>query len=221
MLLESRHSDTHMKSIRGIGMALAGLAGFALVSCVSLVTPEQSAIEVSGVKPSSVRVAVADHRKEVAGGRNEDRYYGRCRLGLYGIPTPIIDPKMSVSDRLAAQMEAGFRKRGVDASKVSTTRLSDPLAAADGSSRTLVVRLDNVWMDFANPLTGNESILYFDATAQVVGPGRKVQATARRSFEKEFRYDPNDSLFNQAVWTLQPEFTQLVNQPQIRSALAR
>ena len=157
----------------------------------------------------------------MAGGSHEDRYYGRCRLGLYGIPTPILDPKMSVAERLAAQVQAGFRKRGVEAGVVPVARFADPLAAVRGGRRSLVVRLDNVWMDFANPLTGNESILYFDATARVVGANGRVLATSRRSFEKNFRYDVNDSLFNQAVWTLQPEFTQLLNQPQIRAAQGR
>ncbi len=193
------------------------------VSCVSLVTPEQAAIEVSGVKPASVGVTVADQRTQVSGGFRKSRYYGRTRMS-YGIPQPILDPKMSVADRLAAQLEAGFRKNGVAVHKVATEFRGDPASAirsAGTSSRFLVVKLENVWIDFANPLFGKQSILYFHATAQVMDAGGKVQASTSKRFEKRFRYDVNDSFFNQAVWTLQPEFAALVNRPEIRRALAR
>lgn len=198
---------------------LAGIFGLLLGSCVSIVTPEESAIAVGGRPGAQVAVGVVDHRTEVAGGAREDRYYGRCRLGLYGIPTPILDPKMPVAERLTEQFRHGFRGRGVAAQPLKSERFADPRALVQPDGRTLVVRLNKVWMDFSNPLTGNESILYFDAEAIVFSKDRRVLASARRSFEQNFRYDVNDSLFNQAVWTLHPEFTKLVNDPAVRRAL--
>lgn len=206
-------------------MKLGLLAALACISssCVSLVTPEQASIEVKGVKPAEVGITVADQRTNVSGGFSKAKYYGRTRVS-YGIPQPILDPKMSVADRLAAQLEAGFQKKGVKTHKVSTDFRGDPASAIRGSgasSRFLVVKLEDVWIDFANPMFGRESILYFNATAQVMDAGGKVHATTSKSFERNFRYNPNDSFFNQAVWTLHPEFTELVNRPQIRSALSR
>jgi hypothetical protein len=181
-------------------------------SCVSLVTPEQSAIQPQGSVVSPVGITVADQRTNTSGGFRKDRYYGRCRLS-YGIPSPVLDPKMSVATRLAQQLAAGFKQRG------STVVLEG--SESGTANKTLTVRLNDVWIDFANPLTGNESILYFDATAEVRDRSGKVIATAARKREANFRYDVNDSFFNQAVKTLQPEFTTLINQPSIRAALAR
>lgn len=213
---------------RRLASLLKGAAGFAfaltLNSCVSLVTPEQTAIRPHSKPVSPVGITVADHRTNTAGGR-KDRYYGRCRLGLYGIPTPILDPKLAVAERLGKQLEAGYKQSGVEV-RVTTTNpfsgKSDVVAsfANTGVRKILLVRLDDVWMDFANPLTGNESILYFDATAEVLSPSGASLGSAKKKYQKNFRYDANDSLFNQAVKTLQPEFSTLVNEPAIRRALA-
>ena len=191
-------------------MSFAALgAALSATSCVSLVTPEAAAIRVDSRSASPLGIGVVDKRAQVGGGASKDRYMGRCRLGLYGIPTPVIDPKMSFSERIRQQLEAGFEAKGVS------------VVPAAGAARSLVIRIeDDTWIDFANPLTGNASILYFHATAEVVSGGRTT-ARASRRLQKDFRYDANDSLFNQAVWTFQPEFSALVNDPKIRAALAR
>jgi len=192
-------------------------------ACVSIVTPEQAPVAPSGKTASPVGIAVTDHRTNTAG-MSKDRYYGRVRLS-YGIPTPILDPKMATAERLTRQLEAGFRRQGAEVRSVVTEPFSNagaivPGLAGNGARKVLLVRLNDVWIDFANPIGGNESILYFDATAQVLDPAGRVLATASRKFQRNFRYNPNDSFFNQAVWTLQPEFNALVNESAIRRALA-
>ena len=191
---------------KALSASLALLLACSTTSCVSLVTSEQAAIRPQSKTSSPVGITVVDQRTNTAGGFRKDRYYGRCRLGLYGIPTPILDPKMSTAQRLTQQLEAGFKQQGA--------------VVQSGAPKTLTVRLNDVWMDFANPLTGNDSILYFDATAQVTNPSGRVVGSSSRKFQRNFRYDVNDSLFNQAVKTLQPEFSVLVNQPAIQKALA-
>lgn len=191
-------------------------------SCVSIVTPEQSAIVPVGKTASPVGIAVTDHRTNTTGLR-KDRYYGRVRLS-YGIPTPILDPKMAAAERLTRQLEAGFRSQGAEVRTVTTEPFASnstvvPSLAGAGARKVLLVRLNDVWIDFANPIGGKESILYFDANAQVLDPAGRVLATTTRKFERNFRYDASDSFFNQAVWTLKPEFSALVNEPSIRRAL--
>lgn len=187
-------------------------------------TPEQTAIRPQAKTASSVGIAVTDHRTNTTGFQ-KDRYYGRCRLGLYGIPTPILDPKMAVAERLTKQLEAGYKQQGVEVRVVTAKPFAgkgDVVSsfASTAAPKILLVRLNDVWMDFANPLMGNESILYFDATAEVLSGSGKSLGSATRKFQRNFRYDANDSLFNQAVKTLQPEFSTLVNEPSIRRALA-
>lgn len=211
-----------MVSFSHLRLAAAALC-LAACSCVSIVTPEQSAIAPQGKTASPVGIAVADHRTNTTGLR-KDRYYGRVRLS-YGIPTPILDPKMAAAERLTRQLEAGFRSQGAEVRTLVTEPFAKtpeilPALAGQGARKVLLVRLDDVWIDFANPIGGRESILYFDATAQVLDPSGRVLATATRKFERNFRYNANDSFFNQAVWTLQPEFTALVGQASIRKALA-
>ncbi|MDB6076431.1 MAG: hypothetical protein JWO82_178, partial [Akkermansiaceae bacterium] len=179
----------------------------------------------AGVKKQSLVVAVNDHRTEVSGGSRADRYYGRCRLGLYGIPTPILDPKLTVSDRLSEQIKAGLEGQGAHVRISKTKRFENPTPLPlSMTDKSLTIRLNNVWMDFANPMTGNESILYFEATALVIQPGTRgtsgPKASVTRKYEKKFRYDSHDSLLNQGIKTLQPEFTQLLNDPAIRKALS-
>jgi hypothetical protein len=177
-------------------------------SCVKLVTPESAPIHVNYRSSSPVGVSVVDERVNSSGGRLKDHYLGRCRLGLYGIPSSILDPKMSISERVYEQVKAGFNQKGVEV-----------VPATNGSEKTLVIRIkDDTWIDFANPLYGNESILYFNAAAEVVSNG-KVRAVTQSKLERKFRYDVNDSLFNQAILTLQPEFSKLLNEPKIQSAL--
>jgi hypothetical protein len=132
---------------------------------------------------------------------------------------------MATAERLTRQLEAGFRRQGAEVRSVVTEPFANsgtivPGLAGSGARKVLLVRLNDVWIDFANPIGGRDSILYFDATAQVLDPSGRVLATATRKFERNFRYNANDSFFNQAVWTLQPEFTTLINQPAIRRALA-
>jgi hypothetical protein len=205
--------------VRLLALALA----LATSACVSIVTPEQAPVAPAGKTTSPVGIAVTDHRTSTAGLR-KDRYYGRVRLS-YGIPTPIIDPKMATAERLTRQLEAGFRRQGAEVRSVVTEPFANagaivPGLAGNGARKVLLVRLNDMWIDFANPIGGRESILYFDATAQVLDPAGRVLATASRKFERNFRYNANDSFFNQAVWTLQPEFTALVNESAIRRALA-
>jgi hypothetical protein len=177
-------------------------------SCVKLVTPESAPIRVNYRSSSPVSVSVVDERVNASGGKLKDRYLGRCRLGFYGIPTSILDPKMNISQRVYEQIKVGFAQKGVEVTP-----------ADSGSVKTLVIRIkDDTWIDFANPLYGKESILYFNATAEVVSNG-KARAGAQSKFERKFRYDVNDSLFNQAILTLQPEFSKLLNEPKIQSAL--
>jgi outer membrane lipopolysaccharide assembly protein LptE/RlpB len=131
---------------------------------------------------------------------------------------------MAVAERLTRQLEAGFRQQGVEVRTASTEPFADAatvLPSLAGSRKILLVRLSDVWIDFANPIGGNESILYFDATAQVIDPAGKVLASNTRKFQRNFRYNINDSFFNQAVWTLKPEFAALIGQPSIQRALAR
>ena len=192
-------------------------------ACVSIVTPEQVPVAPAGKTTSPIGIAVTDHRTNTSGMR-KDRYYGRVRLS-YGIPTPILDPKMATAERLTRQLEAGFRRQGAEVRSVVTEPFAQsnaivPGLAGSGARKVLLVRLNDMWIDFANPIFGRESILYFDATAQVLDPSGRVLATTTRKFERKFRYDANDSFFNPAIWTLQPEFTTLVNQPAIRRALA-
>lgn len=177
-------------------------------SCVKLVTPESAPIHVNYRSSSPVGISVVDERVNSSGGNRKDRYLGRCRLGLYGIPTSILDPKMSISQRVYEHVKAGFDQKGVEV-----------IPAANGSAKSLVIRIkDDTWIDFANPLYGNESILYFNATAEVVSKGN-VRAVTQSKLERKFRYNANDSLFNQAILTLQPEFSKLLNEPKIQSAL--
>lgn len=202
---------------------LAAALALTTSACVSIVTPEQAPIAPAGKTLSPVGIAVTDHRTNTAG-MNKDRYYGRVRLS-YGIPTPILDPKMATAERLTRQLEAGFRRQGAEVRSVVTESFANagaivPGLAGNGARKVLLVRLNDVWIDFANPIGGNESILYFDATAQVLDPSGRVLATATRKFQRDFRYNPNDSFFNQAVWTLQPEFNTLINESSIRRALA-
>lgn len=201
----------------GLGAALLS------TSCVSLVTPEKAPITPAAKTASPVGIVVSDHRTNTAS-LQKDRYYGRCRLA-YGIPSPILDPKMSLAERFAAHAKAGFAKKGMDARTAVTAPFGNPNTmitslTANGAKKVLLVRMDDIWIDFANPLYGKESILYFDATVQVYGANGKLLASTSRKFERNFRYDVNDSLFNQAVLTLQPEFTQLINQSSIMRALA-
>ncbi len=192
----------------------------ACTSCVSLITPEKAPFSPDRKTASPVGITVNDQRKNVSGGLgiNSNRYYGRCRLGLYGIPTPISDPAYSMAERVTKHLEAGFKAKGVE---VRTLAAGDQAFAGTGASKVLEVTLnDDTWIDFANPMTGNESILYFNATARVLTPSGKSLATATRKIERNFRYDANDSLFNQALVAFQPEFNQLINQPSIRAALA-
>lgn len=198
-------------------------AALLMTSCVSLVTPEKAPITPSARTASPVGIVVSDHRTNTASLR-QDRYYGRCRL-TYGIPSPILDPKMSLSERFAAHAKSGFSKQGIDVRSAVTAPFGNPSdvvnhLTANGAKKVLLIRLDDIWIDFANPLGGNDSILYFDATAQVFGANGKNLASVSRKFERNFRYNPNDSFFNQAVLTLQPEFNQMVNQPSILKALA-
>lgn len=165
---------------------------------------------------------VVDQRQDVAGGLQKDRYMGRCRLGLYGIPTPVIDPKHPFDLRVQQQLQAGFEKKGVEVVVRGEEAQGASDFAGSGARKILVIRInDATWIDFANPMTGNESILYFDGTAEVLSPTGSVLGRASHKIRREFKYDANDSLFNQALWTFQPEFQKLVNQPAIRSALTR
>lgn len=200
-----------------LGLALAS------PSCVSVLKPEQAPVVLQGKTVSPVGVAVTDHRTGTSGVQ-KDRYYGRCRLS-YGIPTPINDPAMTVAERLTKQLEAGLRGQKTEARTTTAAAFANagqvvPSLAAAGASKVLIVRLNDVWIDFANPIGGRESVLYFNADAQVLDKTGRVLANGSRKLEKNFRYDVNDSFFNQAVWTLQPEFSALVNQPALRRALA-
>ena len=116
---------------------------------------------------------------------------------------------MSISQRVYEQIKVGFAQKGVEVTP-----------ADSGSVKTLVIRIkDDTWIDFANPLYGKESILYFNVAAEVVSNG-KARSGAQSKLERKFRYDVNDSLFNQAILTLQPEFSKLLSEPKIQSALA-
>jgi outer membrane lipopolysaccharide assembly protein LptE/RlpB len=92
--------------------------------------------------------------------------------------------------------------------------------SAAGARKVLQLTIeDDTWIDFANPLYGAASILYFNVTARVFSPSGKLLATSTRKLQRDFHYDPNDSLFNQALLSFQPEFTNLINEPAIKSAL--
>jgi hypothetical protein len=129
--------------LKALSASLALLLACSTTSCVSLVTSEQAAIRLQSKTSSPVGIAVVDQRTNTSGGFRKDRYYGRCRLGLYGIPTPILDPEMSTAERLTQQLETGFKQQGT--------------VVQSGAPKTLTVRLNDVWMDFANPLAGTPS----------------------------------------------------------------
>lgn len=204
-------------------ICLVGL--MSLASCASLVKPGEAPIRPYQKTSSPVGIAVTDHRTKVSGGSRKDRYYGRCRLVWHGIPSSILDPKSTSSDRLTEHLKAGFEEKGMSVVTRSVPKFTsngEIVSGFQGSGvkKILVVRLDNVWMDFANPLLGNDSLMYFNASAQVLSPSGKVLGSTTKSFEKDFRYDVNDSLFNQAVKVLQPEFESLINDSKVRRALA-
>lgn len=197
---------------------------FVATSCVSLVEPGDAPIAPVSKTVSPVGLAVTDHRTEVSGGNRGDRYYGRCRLGMFGIPTPIFDPKGPIGDRLVEHMKAGFTSKGVEGQSVEIIRGEASRSvvskfAGTGAKKVLVIVLNNVWIDFANPMFGKESIMYFDATAEVWSSSGKLLASSNKSYQKKFKYDVNDSLFNQAVIVLQPEFSSLIANSGIQRAL--
>ncbi len=218
-LKKSITSQTAGKNFRLATRALALTFVVACTSCVSLITPEKAPFTPDHKTASPVGITVNDQRKNVSGalGINGSHYYGRCRLGLFGIPSPIMGPK-TMAEQVTKHLEAGFKQKGVE---VRTLAAGDQAFAATGAQKVLQVTLnDDTWIDFANPLFGNESILYFSATARVLTPSGKFVATATRKIERKFRYDVNDSPFNQALIAFQPEFNQLINQSSIRAALA-
>jgi len=217
----------HSSKLSWLAHGLTLLAAITCTSCVSLITPDKAPFTPNQKTSSPVGISVGDTRQNVSGsaGASGSRYYGRCRLGLYGIPTPILDPASSVAERVTKHLEAGFQQKGVEvrtiqAAKGQAVDTSPKALSAAGARKVLQLTIeDDTWIDFANPLYGAASILYFNVTARVFSPSGKLLATSTRKLQRDFHYDPNDSLFNQALLSFQPEFTNLINEPAIKSAL--
>ena len=218
----------HSSKFSFLAHALTLLAAITCTSCVSLVTPDKAPFTPNQKTSSPVGISVSDTRQNVSGsaGASGSRYYGRCRLGLYGIPTPILDPGSSVAERVTKHLEAGFKQKGVEVRTIQAVKgqsvdTSPTALSAAGARKVLQLTIeDDTWIDFANPLYGAASILYFNVTARVFSPSGKLLATSTRKVQRDFHYDANDSLFNQALLSFQPEFTKLINEPAIKSALA-
>ena len=218
----SSDDTSAMRIARWFGLGMLLVLSVGSVSCVAHLTPEQSAVEVKGLRAEKVAFAVVDERDNIPFMLYPKRYIGSTRAA-YGIPQHLVGLK-PLAEQVALQLEAGLRKNGATVTKVvpeSSETLRSEVEAAGVKENVLVVRLKDCWIDFANPMFGRESIVYFDATAEVRDRQWRAVATESRTVERDFQADAQDSFPNLAIRQFQPELQELVNRPSIRNALAR
>ncbi|MCC4797339.1 hypothetical protein BCT30_06270 [Enterovibrio norvegicus] len=101
-------------------VVIAVLGAVSLSGCVRVLSPEETAPDISYVSAEAFNIAVRDARPYVLDGDKASSFEGLTRSAL-GIPySQNTATKEPMADYIAKRLEAGFKNKGIEVNVIST-----------------------------------------------------------------------------------------------------